>query len=60
MSYAAVTQFAQTWGLVLLSGLFAATLIYALLPKNKDTFRRAARMPLEDNDDESGDDDGRR
>lgn len=48
MSYAAVTQFAQTWGLLLLAGLFAVALIYALSPKNKDKFRRAARLPLDE------------
>ncbi|MCR6643745.1 MAG: cbb3-type cytochrome c oxidase subunit 3 [Terricaulis sp.] len=54
MDYLAISQFAATWGLVLLCGGFAAALIYALWPGNKDKFSRAAQAPLDD-----GDDDGR-
>jgi cytochrome c oxidase cbb3-type subunit 4 len=52
VSYADVTQFAQTWGLVLLAILFAATVAYALWPGNKDKFSRAARAPLDDGDEQ--------
>ncbi|MGE0829767.1 MAG: cbb3-type cytochrome c oxidase subunit 3 [Hyphomonadaceae bacterium] len=51
MSYQEITHFAQTWGLILLLALFAAAVVYALWPANKDTFQRAGRMPLEENDD---------
>lgn len=54
MSYEQATQFAQTWGLVLLSAGFVAAVAYALWPGNRDKFKNAARTPLND-----GDDDGR-
>lgn len=54
MTYEQATQFAQTWGLVLLAALFAAVVIYALWPNNRAEFERAARAPLTD-----GDEDGR-
>lgn len=53
MSYEQATHFAQTWGLVLLAGGFAAAIAYALWPRNRETFERAARAPLND----GGDDD---
>ncbi len=51
MSYAQVSQFAQTWGLVLLAVCFALAVIYALWPGNKKKFDNAARSPLDDEDD---------
>jgi cbb3-type cytochrome oxidase subunit 3 len=54
MTYAQATQFAQTWGLGLLTVLFAIVLVYALWPANAEKFKRAARAPLND-----GDEDGR-
>lgn len=51
MDYAQVSQFAQTWGLVLLAVGFAVAVIYALWPGNRDKFKKAARTPLEDGDD---------
>jgi cytochrome c oxidase cbb3-type subunit 4 len=52
MNYAQVSQFAQTWGLVLLALLFACAVAYALWPGNREKFKRAASTPLEkDNDD---------
>jgi cytochrome c oxidase cbb3-type subunit 4 len=51
MSYEQATHIAQTWGLVLLTALFAAAVAYALWPSNKDKFKRAAHAPLEDEDD---------
>lgn len=48
--YDALSQFAQTWGLLLFVLLFAAVLAYALWPGNRDRFRRAANMPLDDAD----------
>lgn len=50
MSYAAITQFAQSWGLVILFALFAAATIYALWPGNRARFDHASRMPLEEDD----------
>ncbi|MGE0533106.1 MAG: cbb3-type cytochrome c oxidase subunit 3 [Hyphomonadaceae bacterium] len=54
MSYEQASHLAQTWGLVLLAACFAGAVIYALWPGNRDKFKRAARSPLEE-----GDDDGR-
>ncbi len=49
MDYQSLAKFAQTWGLLYAMAIFAGVLLYALWPKNKPTFDRAARMPL-DND----------
>jgi cytochrome c oxidase cbb3-type subunit 4 len=46
MSYEAISHFAQTWGLGLLVALFLVALGYALWPKNRERFRRAARQSL--------------
>ena len=54
MTYEQAAHFAQTWGVVLLAACFAAAVVYALWPANRETFKRAARAPLND-----GDDDGR-
>lgn len=51
MSYEQATTFAQTWGLLLLAALFAAAVIYALWPGNREKFKRAAHMPLDDEKD---------
>jgi cytochrome c oxidase cbb3-type subunit IV len=51
MSYEQATHLAQTWGLVLLAVLFAGAVIYALWPGNREKFKKAARTPLDDEDD---------
>jgi cytochrome c oxidase cbb3-type subunit 4 len=48
LSYEAVASFAQQGGAIYFGVLFAAVLIYALWPRNRDRFRRAARIPLDD------------
>jgi cytochrome c oxidase cbb3-type subunit 4 len=50
MSYEATAQFAQTWGLAYAMVLFAGAVVYALWPKNQNTFDRAARTPLDGED----------
>jgi cytochrome c oxidase cbb3-type subunit 4 len=50
MTYELATQIAQTWGLGLLTALFAIVLAYALWPGNQDKFKRAAAAPLHDGD----------
>jgi cytochrome c oxidase cbb3-type subunit 4 len=50
MTYESAAQFAQTWGLVYAVALFCGALAYALWPRNKSTFDRAARMPLDGED----------
>ncbi len=47
MTYEAAAQFAQTWGLVYAMLLFSGALAYALWPRNKSTFDRAAHIPLD-------------
>ncbi|MDP6704709.1 MAG: cbb3-type cytochrome c oxidase subunit 3 [Alphaproteobacteria bacterium] len=48
MSYESVASFAQTWGLVYMVLLFLGVLVYAFWPGNKEKFKRAARLPLEE------------
>jgi len=46
MTYEAIAGFAQTWGLAFLLVLFLAAVGYALWPKNREKFRRAANDSL--------------
>jgi len=50
VTYDDFATFAKSWGLVYLTVLFLAATGYALWPRNKQTFDRAARMPLEKDD----------
>ena len=54
LSYEAVAQFAQQGGTIYFAAVFAAGLIYALWPKNREAFKRLAELPLKK--DESDDD----
>jgi cytochrome c oxidase cbb3-type subunit 4 len=54
MTYEGASYFAQTWGLVFLVALFGGVLIYTFWPRNRETFRRAARSPLDEADRPSG------
>lgn len=51
MTHQTVSAFAQSWGLVYLMILFAVVCGYALWPRNKEKFDRAARVPLEEDAD---------
>jgi cytochrome c oxidase cbb3-type subunit IV len=46
MSYRALAEFAQTWGLAYFVGVFLVVLAYALRPSRQRQFDQAARMPL--------------
>ncbi len=46
MSYQQVAEIAEIYGLIYLIVLFAGVLAYALWPRNKKKFERAARIPL--------------
>ena len=46
MTYSALAQFAQTWGLVYFVGIFLAVIAYALWPSRKAKFDEMARLPL--------------
>ncbi len=48
IQYHHVSHFAQTWGMVLFVVIFVGVLVYALWPKNRAKFERAARAPLEE------------
>ncbi len=48
--YEHLAGIAQSWGLLYAIVLFGVAVAYALWPKNKDTFDRAARAPLRDED----------
>lgn len=50
MNYEALSSFAQTWGLLYFVALFFAALTYALWPSNTSEFKRAASLPLIDED----------
>jgi cytochrome c oxidase cbb3-type subunit 4 len=60
--YETLSSFAQTWGLLFFVVMFAAVLVYALLPRNQGHFDRAARTPLDESDSpvfDSANEDGR-
>ena len=46
VTYKAVAEFSQTWGLVYFVVIFALVLLYALWPSRKKQFDEAARIPL--------------
>ncbi|BCJ92285.1 hypothetical protein IZ6_30200 [Terrihabitans soli] len=48
--YTSLAEFAQTWGLVLFVVGFLGVVMYALAPRNKKKFDRAARMPLDEDE----------
>ena len=48
MTYETVSSIAPTLGLIIFMTLFAGVVAYALWPRNREKFRRAARMPLDE------------
>ncbi len=48
MTYETVSSIAPTIGLILFISLFAGVIAYAFWPRNRDKFRRAAKMPLDE------------
>ncbi len=48
MTHLEVANFAETWGLLFLFGMFVTAIIYALWPANNETFSEAANRPLDD------------
>lgn len=50
LTYETVARFAQQGGLVYFGVIFAAGVLYALWPKNRDAFRRLASLPLQDHE----------
>ena len=50
MTFQDVSAFAQTWGLIFLIVMFVIAVGYALWPRNKAKFQRAANLPLLDDE----------
>jgi cytochrome c oxidase cbb3-type subunit 4 len=50
-AYEDVLAFAQSWGAVYFTAMFAVVLVYALWPANKKRFLDAAQIPLQDDGD---------
>ncbi len=48
MTYDEVASISGSVGLVLFMAMFAVVLAYALWPRNKDKFDKAARAPLDE------------
>ncbi len=48
MTYETLSKIVQQGGTVYFSLLFALVCVYAFWPKNKETFDRAARLPLDE------------
>ena len=50
LDYETVSRFAQQVGTVFFVSAFLGAVIYALLPNNKEAFKRLAQLPLEDDE----------
>ena len=50
MSYDSIAHIVKLCGTVFFTGFFTLTILYALWPKNKARFDRAAQLPLQDSD----------
>lgn len=50
MSYDVLAHFIKMGGTVFFTGFFVCAIIYALWPKNKTRFERAAQLPLLNDD----------
>lgn len=48
MSYETVANFAQQAGAIYFTVIFLAVLVYALWPRNAERFRKAAHIPLDE------------
>ncbi len=46
MTYEQASAFVQQFGSIYFFGLFLLVLVYAFWPRNRDTFKRAARLPM--------------
>jgi len=50
MMHETIREAVGVWGSIYFALLFAGVLIYALNPKSKETFERAAHIPLREDD----------
>ncbi len=49
-AYEDVLAFAQSWGAVYFTAMFAVVLVYAFWPRTQQGFQRAKHIPLDDED----------
>jgi cytochrome c oxidase cbb3-type subunit 4 len=59
MTYESMQTVAAIVGLFIFIGLFIAVLVFVFWPGNQKGFDEASRIPLEKDDDKSGDSNGR-
>lgn len=48
--YEALSRFAQTWGMLYFVAIFVVAGAYALWPRNRREFQRAAQLPMTEKD----------
>jgi cytochrome c oxidase cbb3-type subunit 4 len=53
MTYDAMRQFADTWGLVLLAAIFVGVVLFIWRPGSKKLYERLSRLPLDDDNGEA-------
>ncbi|HEY9219242.1 MAG TPA: cbb3-type cytochrome c oxidase subunit 3 [Phenylobacterium sp.] len=53
LDYETVARFAQQGGTLYFAAIFLAGVAYALWPKHRDEFHRAAQVPLQDDEDDN-------
>ena len=46
LTYKALAEFAQTWGLLYFVSVFTLVIVYAMWPSRKDRFERNGEIPL--------------
>jgi len=49
-AYEDVLAFAQSWAAVYFTAMFVVAFAYAYWPRNREAFRKAAYIPLQDED----------
>jgi len=59
MTYESASTFSQVAALIIFIALFIGVILYVFWPGNKKKFDDAAKLPLEDEDDEPEQDGGR-
>jgi cytochrome c oxidase cbb3-type subunit 4 len=50
MTFETVNSFAHSWGAIYFVVMFLGALVYVFWPRNKATFDKAARTPLEEDE----------
>ncbi len=50
IDYEAVARFAQQGGTLYFGALFVAGVVWALLPRHRETYQRLSRLPLDDDE----------